>query len=181
MALALRWHHTPTWTCVGSRPIRPWHFLYALQLSLNSSPIAHHCCLEWKNLFSTWGIQFERNISLGPIRHWKGRLPSGSTRSSPVCPKDVWQLFHPLSLCIVQSLFKSTHYDLIDSLVLSIPLWIGQSGILVFYSQIATISPEGFTIKLKSIVRDEGMGDSKPCDNILPNKSFGIHVSDICQ
>ena len=124
---------------------------------------------------------FQRNNSLGPIRHWKGCLPSGSTRSSLVCLKEVWQLFHSLSLCIVQPLFKSTHYDLIDSLGLSIPLWIGQSGISVFYSQIATVSPEDFTIKLKSIVRDEGMGDSKSCDNIFPNKSFGIHVFDICQ
>ena len=47
--------------------------------------------------------------------------------------------------------------------------------------QVTTISPEGFAIKLESIVRDECMRDAKPSDNVLPNESLGIHVSDICQ
>ena len=57
VALALRWHHTLAWACVNNRPIEPWHFLFVLQLSLSSSPIAHYCYSEWKNSFSAWGIQ----------------------------------------------------------------------------------------------------------------------------
>ena len=52
MALALRWHHTLTWACVNNRPVGPWHFLFVLQLSLCSSLIAHHCCLEKKLVLS---------------------------------------------------------------------------------------------------------------------------------
>ena len=93
----------------------------------------------------------------------------------------MWQLFHPFSFYVVESLFKPPYYDLIDSLNLSIPLWIGRSGIPVLYSQIATVSSEGFTIKLKSIFLDEGVWDSKSCDNVFPDKSFGIHIPDIYQ
>ena len=93
----------------------------------------------------------------------------------------MWQLFHLFSLRVIRSLFNSTYYDLIDSLGLSIPLWIGRSGIPVLYSQITTVSFENFTIKLKSIVRDEGVWDSKSCDNVFLDKSFNIHVPDICQ
>ena len=105
VALALHWHHTPAWACVDNRPVGLWHFLFVLQLSPSSSPIAHHCCLGWKNLFLVWGIQFLEN-SLGTISYWKGRLPCGSTGHSSVCTKDVWQFFHPFSLAS-SSLFLS--------------------------------------------------------------------------
>ena len=98
-------------------------------------------------------------------------------RCSLICPKNVWQLFDPFSLCVIQPLFKSTHYDLIDSFNLPIPL----GGISIYYAQVTTIPPEGLTIKLKTVVRDEGTRDSKLSDNIFPNKSLGIHISDICQ
>ena len=81
----------------------------------------------------------------------------------------------------IQPLLESIHYDLIDSLDLSIPLWISWGGIPIHNVQVTTIPPEGFTIKLKTIIRDEGVGDPKPSDNIFPNKSLGIHISDICQ
>ena len=64
---------------------------------------------------------------------------------------------------------------------LSIPLWICQGGISICYAQVTAIPPKGFTIKLQTIVRDEGTRDSKPGDNILPNKLLGIHISDIFQ
>ena len=102
-------------------------------------------------------------------------------RCNPVCPKNVWQLFHPFSLYVVQPLFKSAHYDLIDSLSLSIPLWICWGGISIRYAQVTTISPKGLAIELKTVVRDEGTRDSKPSDNIFSNKSLGIHIPDICQ
>ena len=181
VALALRWHHTLTWACVDNRPVGPWHFLFVLQLSLCSSPIAHHCCLEKRTHSQRGESSLQRNDSLGPTSHWRGRLPSGPIRCSLVCPKDVWQLFHPFSLCIIQPLFKPTHYDLIDSFSLSIPLWICRGGISICYVQVTAIPPKGFTVGLKSIVRDECMRDSKLSDNIFPNKSFGIHILDICQ
>ena len=91
----------------------------------------------------------------------------------------MWQVFYPFSLCIIQPLLQSIHYDLIDSLGLSIPLWISQGGIPILNAQVTTVPPESFTIKLKTIVRDEGMRDPKPSDNIFPNKSLGLHVPDI--
>ena len=98
-----------------------------------------------------------------------------------ICPKDVWQFFHPLSLYVVQPLFKPTNYDFIDSFDLPIPLWICWGRISVGYAQITAIPPESLAIKLQSVVRDERMRDSKPSDNILPNKFFSIRISDICQ
>ena len=64
---------------------------------------------------------------------------------------------------------------------MSIPLWVSWSGIPIHNSQVTTIPPKGFAIKLKTIIRDEGVRDPKPSDNIFPNKSLGIHVPDICQ
>ena len=63
---------------------------------------------------------------------------------------------------------------------LSIPLWISQGEITICNAQVTTVPPEGFTIKLKTIVRDGGMRDPKSGDNIFLNKSLGIHVFDIC-
>ena len=101
-------------------------------------------------------------------------------RCSLVCPKDVWQLFYQFSLCVIQPLLKPTHYDLIDSFSLSIPLRICRGEISIHYAQVTAISPESFAIKLKTIVRD-GIRDLKPSDNIFPNKSLDIHVPDIYQ
>ena len=93
----------------------------------------------------------------------------------------MWQLFYPSSLCVVQPLFKPTHYDLIDSFSLSIPLWMCQGGIPIYYAQVSTIPPDGFAIELKTVVQDEGTRVSKPSDNIFSKKSLGIHILDICQ
>ena len=109
-------------------------------------------------------------------------LPSGPMRCSSIYPKNVWQqFFYPSSLCIIQPPFKPTHYDLIDSFSLSVPLWICWGGISICYAQVTAIPLKGLSIKLQSIVRDEGMRDSKPSDNIFPNKSLGIHIPNICQ
>ena len=80
-----------------------------------------------------------------------------------------------------QPLLEFVHYHLIYNLSLSIPLWISQGGILICNAQVTTVPSEGFTIKLKPIVRDEGMKDPKSSDNIFPEKSLGIHISDIRQ
>ena len=93
----------------------------------------------------------------------------------------MWQLFYPFSLLVIQPLLKSTHYDLINSLDLSIPLRISRSRISIRNFQVATVPSEGFTIKLKSIVQDECMRDAKPSNNVFPNKSLGIYILDICQ
>ena len=88
--------------------------------------------------------------------------------------------FPPIFPRIIQSLLESIHYDLIDNLSLSIPLRIIWGGIHVRNSQVTIVPSEGFVINLKTIVRDKGMGDFKPSDNIFLNKSFGIHILDIC-
>ena len=93
----------------------------------------------------------------------------------------MWQLFYPFSICIIQPLLKSIHYDLIDNLGLSIPLWVSRSEISICNAQVTAIPPKGFTIKLKTVVRDECTRDSKPSDNIFPDKYLGIHVPDIGQ
>ena len=91
----------------------------------------------------------------------------------------MWQLFYQFLLYITQPLLESTYYDFIDGFDLPIPLWVNRGGIPVFYVQVAAIPPEGLAIKLQTIVRDKGTGDSKPSDNIFLNKSFGIYISDV--
>ena len=61
------------------------------------------------------------------------------------------------------------------------PFPCGYAGIKISicYAQVTTIPLESFAIKLKTVVRDEDMRDSKPSDNIFPNKSLGIYVPDI--
>ena len=49
------------------------------------------------------------------------------------------------------------------------------------YFEVTAISSKGFIVELEPIVRDECIRDSKPSDNILPNKLFGIHIPDIFQ
>ena len=91
------------------------------------------------------------------------------------------QLFHPFSFHIIQSLLKSIHYDLVNSLGLSIPLGVSWGRISIRNSQVTIVSPERFAIKLNVIVLDKGMRDPEPCDNVFPNKFLGIHIPDICQ
>ena len=49
MALTSRWRCILAWAYVDNTPIKPWHFLFAFQLNLNSFLTTHHCCSEWKN------------------------------------------------------------------------------------------------------------------------------------
>ena len=91
------------------------------------------------------------------------------------------QFFHPSSLRIIQPLLESIHYDLVNSLSLSIPLGISWDRISIRNSQVITVSLEGFAIKLKAIIRDEGTRDPEMCDNVFPSKFLGIHIPDICQ
>ena len=62
MALTSHLSSTLAWASVDSTPIEPWYFLFVLQLSPSSFPIAHRCCSEWKNLFSLWGIQDRKSV-----------------------------------------------------------------------------------------------------------------------
>ena len=89
------------------------------------------------------------------------------------------QLFHPSTLCIIQPLLESIHYDFIVSLGLYIPLWISQGGVPIPNAQITTVSLEGLTTKLKTIVRNKGVRDPKSSDNIFPHESLGVHIFNI--
>ena len=91
------------------------------------------------------------------------------------------QLFHPFSLRIIQPLLESVYYDLVNGFDLSIPLGISWGGISIYNSKITTVSPEGFTIELKAIIRDEGMRDLESSDNVFPNKFIAIYVPNIRQ
>ena len=91
----------------------------------------------------------------------------------------MWQFFHPPSFRIIQSLLEPVHYDFVNSLDLTIPLGVSRSRIFIRNSQIIAVSPEGFAIKLKSIVQDEGTKDPKSSDNVFLDKFFGVHISDI--
>ena len=63
----------------------------------------------------------------------------------------------PFALCIIQPLLESIHYNLIDNLGLPIPLGVSWSGIPIHNTQFKTVPSESLSIKLKSIVRDDGM------------------------
>ena len=93
----------------------------------------------------------------------------------------MWQFFYPFPLSIVQSLLESTHYDLVNGFGLTIPLGIGCGRVYVLDSQVTVVSPKRFAIKLKAVVRDDGMRDSELGDNIFPHKPLGLHDPDICQ
>ena len=93
----------------------------------------------------------------------------------------MWQLFYSFSLYIVQPLLKSTHYDLVNSLDLFIPLGISWGSISIRNSQVTTVSYKRFAVKLKAIVRDGDTRDPEPCDNVFPNEFLSIHVPDIFQ
>ena len=95
--------------------------------------------------------------------------------------QDIWQFFHPSSLRIIQPLLESVHYNLINSLGLPIPLGISWGRISIRNSQFTAVSFEGFAIKLKVIVRDEGVRDPKPGDNIFPDKLLGVYIFDVRQ
>ena len=89
--------------------------------------------------------------------------------------------FYPLSLCIIQSLFKPAHYDIIDSFGLPISLWIGWSGISILYTQIKTVFPEGFAIKLKAIIRYESIRNPESSNNVLPDEPFDIYIPELAR
>jgi len=91
------------------------------------------------------------------------------------------QLFYPSSLRIIQPFLESVHSDLVNSLRLSISLRIGWSGIPDGDTEITIVSPEGFTVELKAIVRDEDTRDPEPRDNVFPKKLLSVHISDVRQ
>ena len=89
------------------------------------------------------------------------------------------QFFYSSSLCIIQHFLKSTYYDLVNSFSLFVPLRICWSGVPVCNSQLTTVSPKGFAVELKFIVRDEGMRYPEASDNVLLEKLLYVHISDI--
>ena len=91
------------------------------------------------------------------------------------------ELFHPSLLCIIQSLFQPVHYDLIHDLNLPVSLGVYRSGISICDSKLAAVFPEVLTVKLKTVVRDEGVRSSEARNNVLPNEFLGIHVPDVGQ
>ena len=89
------------------------------------------------------------------------------------------QFIHPFSFSIIQPFLQPRSYNLIGGLGLSIPLRISRRRILVPNSQLPTISLEGFTVKLKTIIRDQSVRNSKRGDNIPPDEPLSVHVPDI--
>ena len=58
---------------------------------------------------------------------------------------------------------------------------VGGSGISVYDPKVAAVFPEVFTIKLKIVVRDEGVRGSEARNDVFPNEFLGIHVPDVGQ
>ena len=87
----------------------------------------------------------------------------------PVSP-----LHHPTS-------FQPAHYDFVYGLGLPIFLEVGRSGISVGDAKLVAVFPEVLTIKLKTVVRDEGVRSSEVRNNVFPNEFLGIHVPDVGQ
>ena len=71
MALTSSLSRTPTWACVDNTPVEPWHFLFTLQLNLNSSLTAHHCCLKWNSSSSVLGIRSPEELQPWPHKSLK--------------------------------------------------------------------------------------------------------------
>ena len=90
---------------------------------------------------------------------------------------NMWQLFHPPSLCVIQPFLESIHYDLVNSLGLPIPLGVGWGRISIHNSQLATVPR--FAIELEAVVQNEGMRDPESGDDVFPNKPLDVHISDV--
>ena len=123
----------------------------------------------------------QRNDSLSPISHREGCLLSGFVRSSPVSPKDVWEPFHPFSLRIIQSLLKSTHYNLLTVLACSFPC--GYAGVKYLF-----VMPRSQQYLLKAFLSNCSPLSEMRVRGILnrttiffPSKSLCIRIPDICQ
>ena len=58
---------------------------------------------------------------------------------------------------------------------------MGRSGISVCDPKVTAEFLEVFTIKLETIVRDEGVRGSKACNDVFPNEFLGIHIPDVGQ
>ena len=52
---------------------------------------------------------------------------------------------------------------------------------LVFNPQVTTVFPKGLAIKLEAVVRDEGVKDPKPSNDVLPDKPLSIYIPDVGQ
>ena len=91
----------------------------------------------------------------------------------------VGQFIHPLSFSVVQPFLQPRHYNFFGGLGLPIPLRISRHRIPIPNPQFPAVSSEIFTVKLKSIIKDLGMRNSKPGDNVPPDEPFNIHVLDI--
>ena len=92
----------------------------------------------------------------------------------------MWQFFHLSSVCFIPPLLEPIHYNFVSSLNLTISLGVSRGRKPIRNSQITAVSLEVFVIKLKSIVRDEGMRDPEPGDNVFPDKFLGDHIFDVC-
>ena len=64
---------------------------------------------------------------------------------------------------------------------LPVSLGVGRSGISVCDPKVAAVFPEVLTIKLKTIVRDNGVRSSETRNDVFPNEFLGIHVPDVGQ
>ena len=58
---------------------------------------------------------------------------------------------------------------------------VGRSGIPICNSLVTIVPPEGLTVKLKVVVRDEGMRDPKLSNDVLLDKLLSIHIPDASQ
>ena len=93
----------------------------------------------------------------------------------------MWLFFHQSPICIIQPLLHPAHYDFVHSLHLLVSLEVGRSGILVCDPKVVAVFPEAFTIKLETVVRDEGVRGSEAHNDIFPNEFLGIHVPNVGQ
>ena len=67
------------------------------------------------------------------------------------------------------------------SLDLSISLGVSRIGIPVCNSQVTAVFPEGLVVKLKAVIRDKGMKDSKSSNNVILDKILDIYIPDVGQ
>ena len=116
MVLTSHLCHTFIWASVDNMLTEPRHFLFTLQLNPGFFLKGCHYCFEWTNSSSALGIQSPKESQPRIHKSLKWCFPCWLTRGSPICSENMWQLFHPFSLCIIQPLLESIHYELIDSL-----------------------------------------------------------------
>lgn len=81
------------------------------------------------------------------------------------------------SFPFLQSFLQTIDNHLFCCLSLPIALGVCEWWVSIGYTEVAAVFPKKLTIKLQPIIGYQHLGNSEPCDNVLPHEFFFISTS----